>query len=481
MPSKKKPNRTKSKASKHFAVPGSYEKLINRLYEPLLLLTALDPVRGDHTTPSVPGDASELAQRTFQDDLAFMCEYDKGGDACTALAIEERETFLVYWVAANTDPKNKIAPFLEKVLEFLSGTLVKADDYADKNKESLTTMCILFALPKIKKLYKLLCAAVKDTNHRLQSGGFSEQEQALTSWLQQFSQGPRNLVGADNKEQESGVESGVKLCRLAYEERMSAEMDQLKELTTMAGADGCFAKVRHYIGRLAHHVRVPARLLLTVHDLEELLCNPYRVLALPVTQCVPFQLPRSVNEHGQAILKDIALRMSHSTDPDLYLELTTSLCELDRQYGVGQEYCQLAMDNWEKQPRVHAEIQILEHFHSQNLKWAGNGGRIIGCIYPKWGPPLLAGGTMDPGYIQQRDLLNFVIADMRKDVVDHIRSRRSRNKWHADTRTEITQAIDGKEAGSADSMGCDGEIEDSKDSATSVTAVELQIGSESGN
>src|SRR4051812_26128710 len=73
-----------------------YNRLLSRLYEPLVLVYALGPVRGNHTLKRRDKSLQGI-RRQFRDDLAFLCEYDKGGDACTAIGIEDRPEGLVYW------------------------------------------------------------------------------------------------------------------------------------------------------------------------------------------------------------------------------------------------------------------------------------------------------------------------------------------------------------------------------------------------
>lgn len=508
MPSKKNPPKDRTRPPRPVAssdsqpYAGAYEKLLNRLYEPLFVLYALDPVRGEHTTTTfLPQNATQHVRRQFRDDLAFLCEYDKGGDACTALGIEERDDCLVYWVAANTSPQIKIAPFLEDLLGSLVSCLKKGSTGNDANKiaprehatQDLTAKCAAYALPKIKKLCRLLRGIIADCERSLKNGSFSEQDRILVGWLQQFKQSTSDIATTG---------AGLYLCRLAYDKRKSAEMKQLKVLALgqqQGASRQLFSMAYHYIGRLAHHVRVPARLVRGVADVEDLLLNPFSVQALPVTDYAPFgPLPPRPGK-DRSLLDGIAKRMCKADDAELLAELTSGLQELDQKYHLAERI--RSGDEKFKSPRVHAEVQILEHFHSKKLAWADNGDRYIGCskpacfcchlyfrhhplqpivpachnkVYLKWGPPLLAGGDADPGYVEQRDLLNLFIKDIRKDAIEQIRERRGRRAWwQADTLTAITQTVVGDmddddrdhsslgDSGFGDSSG-----EDSKESGT---------------
>lgn len=448
-----------------FTTVGPYEKLINRMYEPLILLHALDPVRGEHiATTSPPINTAQHLRRQFRDDLAFLCEYDKGGDACTALGIEEREDCLVYWVAANTNPQNKIEPFLASLLGSLAKVAREGGSGTDASAgtarlhtatEEVTAKCATYALPKIKKTCALLRGRISDCKKCLNRGNFSEDDKRLGAWLQQFELSASDL-SADG--------GGLSLCRLAHSKRKSTEMKHLKQLASEHDGVGvsrqCFSQAHHNIGRLAHHIRVPTRLVGCASEVEDLLLNPFSVQAIRVATCAPCKLLSSAHSKGRGLLEGIAIRMCNKDDEALLAELTTGLQYFDQKRNlesiVRQKYAELT-ESAAKAPRVHAEVQILEHFHANKLDWADGGDRYIGCskpacfcchlyfrhhplrpvvpdchnkVYLKWGPPVLAGGKSDPGYIEHRDVLNRFISDVRKDAIDQIREKRGRKiKW----------------------------------------------------
>ncbi|KAL1892456.1 hypothetical protein Sste5346_006966 [Sporothrix stenoceras] len=483
MVSKKGSKKSSARSSQTPAQPGSntstgaYEKLINRMYEPLVLLHALDPIRGDHiATTNPPINNAQHIRRQFRDDLAFLCEYDKGGDACTALGIEDREDCLIYWVAANANPQKKIEPFLVNLLGDLAA-VIREGGGTDTSTgtarlqtatEEVTAKCAAFALPKIKKICTLLRIRISDCEECLGGGSFSDEEKQLAVWLQQFKQSTKDISAAG---------AGLDLCRLAYDRRKSREMRQLKQLALEQGHHGvsrqCFAQAHHYIGRLADHVRVPPRLVSNLQYVEDLLLNPLSVQVPPMAHCAPCEPLRQEHGKRQSRLEGIISRMCKPHEKALLAELAAGLQDFSQNYDLDAIVHKKFADLTEKSkaPRVHAEVQILEHFHRNKLDWADNGDRYIGCskpacfcchlyfrhhplrpvmpgthnkVYPKWGPPLLDGGTANPGYIEQRDLLNRFIEDVRKDVVEQIRAKRGPSKrWQADTATAITQTVAG--------------------------------------
>ncbi|KIH90250.1 hypothetical protein SPBR_00532 [Sporothrix brasiliensis 5110] len=426
---------------------GPYEKLINRMYEPLKLLHALDPVRGGQTaSAALPSPiTTQHIHRQFRDDLAFLCEHEKGGDACTVSS------------------GNSSTALLETA------------------SKEITAYCTANALSKIKKTCALLRSAINNCTTSLVGGTFSGQEKALAGWLQQFNQST-GALGA--------VVAGLDLCRLAYDKRKSAEMQTLKALAQMQqdqphsaqSSLQCFSQAYHYIGRLANHIRVHARLVVGVMDVEDMLLNPFHIQALPVGDSAPYRAsPTSISGR-------IAVRMCKSDDTELLAELTAGLQKLEQKHQLTQRM-QLDDESF-KAPGVHSEVQVLEHFHAQRLVWADNGDRYIGCskaacycchlyfrhhplrpvvpdchnkVYLKWGPPLLVGGVAHPGFKEQQTLLNRFIEDVRKDAIEQIRERRGRRPfWQADSATAITQTVagDNVDDGNRDNDGDDEDIGD---------------------
>ncbi|KAJ5817145.1 hypothetical protein N7447_009378 [Penicillium robsamsonii] len=58
-----------------------YQKLLARLYESLFLLKALGQTRGEHTTQLTSPDLPMEKRRRFLQNLAYVCDFKKGGDS----------------------------------------------------------------------------------------------------------------------------------------------------------------------------------------------------------------------------------------------------------------------------------------------------------------------------------------------------------------------------------------------------------------
>lgn len=70
------------------------ERRLSRFYERLVLLYTLGSTRGEHSYAALSIEQSisqlplEDVWRRFLNELAYMCDYDKGGDTVTAIGLE---------------------------------------------------------------------------------------------------------------------------------------------------------------------------------------------------------------------------------------------------------------------------------------------------------------------------------------------------------------------------------------------------------
>ncbi|KAH8197382.1 hypothetical protein TruAng_008441 [Truncatella angustata] len=390
-----------------------YSKLIKRFYEHLLVLYEYDSVRGEHTAEN-----PEPGLGRFLDDLAFLCEYEKGGNACTAIGVQDSEELFIFWVAANFGSRKKIVPFLESLLKEFANLSQTSSAATSDHEHRLKASCINYARLKIKALKDLLLRAVSDCHSRTQNPIFA-------LWREQFNSCP----------------SDVAVCELAYRLRNSDEIKTIEVmaqeptyLRSSAERKSPFGQVRHYVGRLAHYVRVVRRLIQDINSVavRDLITNPFRVEAVPLATCV--DLPRPDN---LTTLDGICTRMLEAHDP--------FLDQLKREFA-NRNIVEKIMAHYEncKTPRVHAEIQVLDFFHIHGIRWARDDRpkepQSHQKVWPMWGPMLLKSQSEDARYVEQRDILNSIINDIRRELIDQIKAGHGRHSWHEDTRTDITRS-----------------------------------------
>lgn len=128
-----------------------YLRLIYRLYEALYLLDILGKVRGPHQVTNLDFSMIFAVRRRFLKNLAFLCDYKKGGPTSTAVAIEDGQKCNTFWIASNEGPD-------EAVLNFVTSVIAKAKAFHEEPEAEkvsaevdLTRLCVDFASSRIKK------------------------------------------------------------------------------------------------------------------------------------------------------------------------------------------------------------------------------------------------------------------------------------------------------------------------------------------
>jgi hypothetical protein len=216
----------------------------------------------------------------------------------------------------------------------------------------------------------------------------------------------------------------------------------------------CCALLRHYIGRLGQYVKVIKTLLQSAPRLLNLL-DDFKIcpVSLPARTSPP-------SADGKTNLDSIAKRMLPARSPDL-AHYQLALSEMDLRFGIYTQYMKMYYDNNFK-PRVHAEVQILDFFHNNDLKFEES-DIFVACSKPacyccslyfqyhplcpitpashqtlhrNWRPP-----DFVPSNNTQRDILNKMIKDVRTEALYQIDQRRPNAKWHPDSTTGITESV----------------------------------------
>jgi hypothetical protein len=144
-------------------------KLLHRFYEPLVLLHVLDRIQGDHlprqrneSSPDQYSHKTELRRRFFES-LAYVCDYAKGGDTITAIAVSDCP--LTFHVACNIrlSEDNEVVPFLNSLLEKLK----MASDSALVNDACVLKECVDFSKKRILTYWRFLQTALRECHKAL--------------------------------------------------------------------------------------------------------------------------------------------------------------------------------------------------------------------------------------------------------------------------------------------------------------------------
>ncbi|KAF9730226.1 hypothetical protein PMIN04_012663 [Paraphaeosphaeria minitans] len=400
------------------------ERRLSRFYEPLVLLYTLGRTRGEHTR-DITCNGTEFSNlsrkhliRKFLCSLAYVCDYAKGGDTVTAIGLESKPHGHTFWIASNNNKTTKTVPFLEVLLAGMHQVSVEATMIAPGQVEDLAAKCIDFAAPRIKAYRSHLKPVLRRCLNHLDDQDHDDNEaRDLSEWLQNWN---------DERDPKD-------LCRFSYRERKSDFMQLVARLGTepsyRSNKDAiyhAFSSVRHYIGRLGHHFRVANDLLTCASRLSDILYGfEVQSVPIPTRSTIP-------PADGKTTLDSVVSRMLPSQSPDVE-RYQYNLAEMDTKYELSRRF----LDNYRDpnlKPRVHAEIQVLEHFHMDSLRFA-DGNPFIACskpacfccllyfrahpghfveptshqkIYLNWRPPDLDARMGIIGEHHQRDILNVM-------------------------------------------------------------------------
>lgn len=259
------------------------------------------------------------------------------------------------------------------------------------------------------------------------------------------------------------------LCHLAYDQRKS---DNMKLITTRGlPADGeshrstlvmTYVGLRHVLGRLASHVRAPKMVILDARRHQNIFdegVSTVKKVATP--ESVPSPAP-----NGKVTPASIMNRMASSGGHRMRM-YQDAMAFMDQKLQIGDKIRETyAKEDF--RPIVHCEVQVLEHFYENCLRFAFN-DRSVACSKPacycchlyfkahpaapeeprshqkiwlNWGPPLIPGGDRDAArYPHQRDILNRMVETIRKEALNQIERKVTDMGFHPDSTTGITPSV----------------------------------------
>lgn len=235
--------------------------------------------------------------------------------------------------------------------------------------------------------------------------------------------------------------------------------DGLVTITEGQSKKDAFFLTRHYIGRLGSHLRA-AKVLVATRSRIPGLFDDFTVqkLAAPKAETSPPPI------NHRTTIEEILKRMLPANSSKL-ADYGEDLAAMDRNFDLRGRVTEMYKDK-EFRPRVHAELNLLEHFYREQLEFVDN-DRFIACSKPacyccyhyicqhpggfvrppahgtrylNWRPPDLANTADELEVTHQRDVLNKVIREIRSDVLKIIEQRRPRSRWRPLSTTGVTNS-----------------------------------------
>ncbi|TGO43515.1 hypothetical protein BHYA_0001g00590 [Botrytis hyacinthi] len=456
-------------------------KLLKRFYEALILLTVFGSNRGsrisEEETPTDTFDDEILdidmntsaldvnkkhemdemgrtkLRRSFTRHLAYLCDYEKGGDSTTAIGLQQMDTGgIVYHVAWNrcSRPERGVE-FLKRVLGLLGGALYDRIKDFDKKRgeieDKIFQLSVKYAEKRISSYASFLARDInfvlgewKTIREDKQDGESSAQ---LHTWLQ----GLLSLTKYPSQ-----------LCRFCHKTctTVSQEFTHLQLLIQLGSPFATrFAQIRHTIGRLNHTPKA-IQILLSTRILLPHLFTQLTISHLPSSS----SFPPPLQARNPTLSALIGRTMS---DPLAITSYRAALAEMDHKYQLSSHLSSHCTNpNW--RPKIHAELLLLQHFHSRNLQFVDT-DRYIACSKPacyccyhyirvhpgkfvvpgshcnhylNWRAP-----DVEEGDERGEKIREGVLIDMsrvfRGEVLMQIKEMRGPGGWKPDSLTEISE------------------------------------------
>ncbi|KAF4424489.1 hypothetical protein F53441_14236 [Fusarium austroafricanum] len=429
-----------------------YRRILSRLFEFLALFHILKRARGPHTGISQHPTSLQDIRRRFLWSLCFLCDYRKGGETTTSMALELLGHGVVFWIAANATPNNDVIAFFSTLLETLRRVPKSTEAERERLRATIASSSIRFSAPRLRKERAMLMRAARSCESYLANNIKTIQTPgvpALLEWLAQFS---------------TTTTDPLDYCQAAYNARHDpqiATLEALKQELRVApkGTAEPFRSVKHLVGRLSEKIRVPANLVQDSLLLGSLL-NSYEIkrIEAPVAAKVP-------ETDGLRNLDSIIRRMLPAGDPRLE-DIQTYLGQWDGSMRL-EDAIRAMYDDEERNHNVHAEIQVLEEFH-RNQRTFVEHDRYIACsklaclcckfyfkfhpgrfvepeshqkTYLNWRPINLPRGGDSEYWPDQRRVLANLSRELSNLVEEQIITRQQPTPWQPDSITNITAGM----------------------------------------
>ncbi|KAK6352105.1 hypothetical protein TWF730_008936 [Orbilia blumenaviensis] len=442
-------NSSSSSSDSSSLVPQVPPKLWKRFYEPLVLLAAYGKTQGPQiklTSTEAEGpwhDDNRELRKQFLDQLAYICDYMRGGDTVTAIAVEDGPQ-LKYWIAANTNQGPKIKPLVSDILERLKNAFGISDSEARILQSEISDTIISFCSKRLEYYKKELSTPIRWCLKRLETQD-TEDAKKLKEWLSSLCQPDLDLKT---------------LIQLCYDARVSGMTQAIAvraedmKRQQMSPSGGKYGEIRHLVGRLGSHIKAAGVLVEAGRRDPQLFTN----YSVEVGACHPiFKSPTHRNDPIDLIIRRMISDHSLCKFYQSEINSQNEKFNLDLEKRIKQVY-----EDRSFKLRLHAEIIILDHFYRNDLPFLG-GERYIGVskpscflcyrylqahpmraqtsgcsnnLYLQWQPPYI-NDESESAIEEQQSILIAMSKEIRKFVLDTIVPSHRGFNSHPDSTTGI--------------------------------------------
>ena len=153
------------------------DKILRRFYEPLVLLSVLDPTGGAHRPDLILDrglDEKSKLWRNYVDQLSWLCDLEKGGDTVVAVAAKETNEAPIFWLASNSNSRKKARDHLIWIFGRLGCLYAASPMSTTQLEDEITARCIDFSPNRIKTYTAWLLQAFREAKRMVR--GFMSDE-----------------------------------------------------------------------------------------------------------------------------------------------------------------------------------------------------------------------------------------------------------------------------------------------------------------
>ncbi|CAH0044732.1 unnamed protein product [Clonostachys solani] len=407
----------------------SYQTRLDQFYETMKLSAALGQ-RSLAKRSRLASDASSEVntQRRFLNNLAFLCDHRRDNAFKISIAIESVDGLSRFWIAADTEPRENALRSLNFILSLLKRVLGLPERLLSHGEDLFQGACANIAKSRLSLEVEDLSMAVKDCQPVLLRLNHPDLED-LPEWLSQLDP------------QTNHDRSNATWCRAAHEAQECEAMDKLSSITGVSDMPVLtlpFVQLRHSIRCLARQFQACKDLIEDGGKLRSLLSKFHVCMVRAPEPVPPPKLDPSTNF-------DVIARRLIETTP-LRREIEAAFSRLKKNHPDIEERIKKQYGEGMAVPRVPGEVQILEHFYKNRLKYS-MGESFIGISKPSclcsqayfrhhpaasvspdtngelcqsWSPSLAQEGKPDENFLLQHKMLEKVHSDIRQRVLQRI-------------------------------------------------------------
>ncbi|TGO22041.1 hypothetical protein BPAE_0186g00110 [Botrytis paeoniae] len=468
-------------------------KLLKRFYEALILLTVFGSNRGsrilEEETPTDTFDDEILdidmntsaldvnkkhevdemsrtkLRRSFTRHLAYLCDYEKGGDSTTAIALQQMDTGrIVYHVSWNkcSRPERGVE-FLKKVLGLLGCAGYDGIKDFEKNKEDIEDEIFELSVKNAeKRISSYACFLARDIRFVLGEWKIVREDDQDEDQLFRILDSSSYVASRASHPYRASISTLSFLRQNMY--------NRAARIRTPPTTHPIRLSIRHSIYSNPPHHR-PSKPYPKSHPNPPIHSHP-----TPSSLHPTHHFPPPLQARNPTLSALIGRTMS---DPLAIISYRAALAEMDHKYQLSAHLSSHCTNpNW--RPKIHAELLLLQHFHSRDLHFVDR-DHYIACSKPacyccyhyirvhpgkfvvpgshcnhylNWRAPDVKMGDEKGERVREGVLIEMSRVFMG-EVLMQIKEMRGPGGWKPDSLTEISE-VRGREAGGRGSFVGDG-------------------------